>query len=180
MDLLALFLSIASAVGVAVLLTLWRSLPAYATEKAKNLASKEDLAHLTELVESVKATHSAEIERLKANLAVEAQATERRRRLYEAVADNLRVFVEGHDKSDTSKQSFQTTYAATWLWASDDVVNELNHFIELKKLETATPTPELQGAVKAAYVSVVLAMRRDAGFPATAVRAEQYQFFKFV
>jgi hypothetical protein len=29
-------------------------LPAYLTEKAKNLASKEDLGHLTKLVEEVK------------------------------------------------------------------------------------------------------------------------------
>ncbi|SRR5258706_9428785 len=43
-------------------------LPSYFNEKGKNLATKEDISNLTELVEAVKYTFTKETEYLKANL----------------------------------------------------------------------------------------------------------------
>lgn len=181
MELLAITLSIASLAGLVIAALLWRSfMPAYVAEKAKNLASKEDLRSLTSLVEGVKASHTAEIERLKALLATEAQVTERRRRVYEEVCGSLRVFIEGHVSSEEAKQKFHSAYAATWLWASDEVVNELNRFLALQKQHAANPSSIPQGHLKEAYVAAVLAMRKDVGFPNTSVQSASYQFVKFV
>ena len=64
MELAALVLSVLSLVGLGAAGLLLRGyLPSYVAEKGKNAASKEDLAHLTEVVEGTKALHTAEIER---------------------------------------------------------------------------------------------------------------------
>ena len=141
MELFALVLSVAACFGLAVAALLWRSfVPAYAAEKAKNLASKEDLAHLTSVVEAVKTSHTAEIERLKSTLASEAKITERRRQVYEEICGALRVFVDGHGSSEETKDKFHAAYAAAWLWASDEAVEELNRFIALQRQHSVSPT----------------------------------------
>jgi hypothetical protein len=43
-------------------------LPSYFTEKGKNLATKEDIAQITDLIEEVKSVYSRDIELLKAEL----------------------------------------------------------------------------------------------------------------
>ncbi|TGV06548.1 hypothetical protein E4695_12755 [Alcaligenaceae bacterium 429] len=180
MELISLILSVSTIVGLAVVWLLWRNfMPAYAVEKAKNLASKEDLAHLTSVVEKIKAAHAADVERLKSNLMSEAQATERRRKVYEEMCHALRVFIEGHDSSGETKSKFHAAYAAAWLWVSDDVLNELNRFIELQRQHSANQESISQEQLKSAYVSTVLAMRKDAGFASTAVQAASYQFVQF-
>jgi hypothetical protein len=56
------------AIGIAVLLA--RSfLPSYLSEKGKSLATREDIAELTEKVESVKTLYAADLERLRHTLA---------------------------------------------------------------------------------------------------------------
>lgn len=180
MELVAQVLLAVACAGVAVAVLLWRTfMPAYVAEKAKNLASKEDLAHLTRVVEEVKAAHTEELERIKATLATEANVMERRRKVYEEIGDALRVFVEGHGSTDQAKNRFHAAYAAAWLWASDDAVNQLNRFIALQSQHSANPRSVPMAQLKAAYVEVVLAMRRDVGFPETAVPASSYQFVQF-
>ncbi len=180
MDTLAIVLSTVACLGLVVAAALWQKLvPAYLAEKAKNLASKEDLAHLTRLVESIKASHTAEIERLKAQLTAEAQTTERRRRVYEEMCSALRVFVEGHLKTDDAKDKFHAAYAAAWLWASDETVSNLNRFIALQRQHYSQPGAVPQAQLKAAYVEIVLAMRKDVGFADTAVPSAAYQFVQF-
>ena len=180
MELTALLLSIAACAGFLVAALLWRGfLPAYAAEKAKNLAAKEDLAHLTTVVEGIRASHTAEIERLKSVLAAESQVTERRRCVYEEVCSALRVFVDGHENSDEAKTRFHSAYAVAWLWASDEAVGELNRFIALQRQHASSPSSVPQLQLKSAYVGVVLAMRKDAGFPLTTVDAASYQFVQF-
>lgn len=180
MEQISLVLSVVAIVGVGVAAVLWRSLlPAYIAEKAKNLASKEDLAHLTTIVESVKASHTAELERLKATLVAEAQVTERRRKVYEEMCDALRVFIDGHGGTEEARKKFYAAYAAAWLWASDDVLNELNRFIALQQQFAADRTSVPQHQLKASYASTVLAMRRDAGFPRTTVEGASYHFVQF-
>lgn len=180
MEIAALLLSIVAFIGLTVAGILLRSfMPAYAAEKAKNLASKEDLTHLTSVVEGIKATHTADIERLKSTLSIEAQATERRRKVYEEICSALRVFIEGHDNSDEAKKKFHAAYAAAWLWGSDETLSQLNRFIALQRQHAENQASVPQSQLKAAYVSIVLAMRRDAGFPDTAVPADSYQFVQF-
>jgi hypothetical protein len=179
-ELVALILSASTLVGLAVTALLWRSfMPAYAAEKAKNLASKEDLAHLTTVVEGVKAAHTADVERLKSTLTTEAQATERRRKVYEDMCSVLRVFIEGHESSGEAKNKFHAAYAAAWLWASDEVLSELNRFIALQCQHSENPTSVPQVQLKSAYVATVLAMRKDVGFPFTAIQSTSYQFVQF-
>ncbi|BEV07790.1 hypothetical protein [Methylophilus sp. DW102] len=82
MNLISIGISSLSLVGLVLAGLLFRAhLSSYVAEKGKNLASKEDLAHLTEVVESVKTLHTSELERLKAELHTESELTERRRRV---------------------------------------------------------------------------------------------------
>lgn len=181
MELISFILSAIACVGLFSAGLFLRSfLPAYSAEKAKSLASKEDLAHLTRVVEGVKATHAADIERLKSSLAGEAQVMERRRSVYEEMCGALRIFIEGHDSSAEAKNRFHAAYAAAWLWASDEALNELNQFIALRRQQAVDPASVTQPRIKAAYSAVVLAMRKDVGFPDTSVQAASYQFFQFL
>lgn len=180
MEMIALALSVAALAAVVIgVLFLRGYLPSYVAEKGKNLASKEDLAQLTHLVEGVKAFHSAEIERLKSSLVLEGQVTERRRRVYEEVCAALRVFIAGHGGTEETKEHFHAAYATAWLWASDDVLAALNQFIKLQVQHTANPGSVAQTEMKSAYVEIVVAMRKDAGFEATSAEAFNYQFVQF-
>ncbi len=107
MELLTFCISVASFVVVVAGGFFLRSyLPSYFTEKGKNLASKEDIAQITRLVESVKAQYVAEVEKVKATLVSEGQVVERRRRVYEEVCGSLRVFIAGHISSQAAKNAF--------------------------------------------------------------------------
>lgn len=180
MELTVLFISIASIASFFVLDVLMRSfLPAYSSEKAKNLASKEDISHLTHLVESVKAEYSVTFEKLKATIAIEGQVVERRRKVYEDICSALRVFVAGHENSDEAKDRFHAAYASSWLWASEEVLAALNYFVETQLMYAATPSSISQSELKLSYAAVLLGMRKDAGFPETSVAAAEYKFVHF-
>jgi len=180
MDLLALILSILALVGISVGGLLLRSyLPAYASEKGKNTASKEDLAHLTAIVEEVKSLHIAETERIKAGLLREGQVLERRRLVYEEMCGSLRVFQAGHGGSLEAKERFHASHAAAWLWSTDSVLNALNQFIEIQVKHTAAPGSVDQLKMKNAYSAVILAMRKDAGFPLTTLSESDFKFVQF-
>jgi len=69
MPTLSLIISLAVAFAVVILSLIFRLyLPTYFSEKAKNLAQKEDIEHLTRKVELIKHEFTAEVERLKAGL----------------------------------------------------------------------------------------------------------------
>jgi len=151
----------------------------YLSEKGKNLASKEDLQHLTRLVEGVRAEYAGELEQLKASLSSEEQVIERRRRVYEDVCASLRIFISGHDNSQAAKDAFHSAYAAAWLWASDSVLTSLNRFVGFQVQRATAPGSIEQDMLKSAYADVVLAMRKDAGFASTRVAVSDYQFVQF-
>lgn len=180
MEVLAIVASVASLAAVIVGGLLLRGfLPSYVSEKGKNAASKEDLAHLTDLVERVKTQHGAELERLKADLLTESQVEERRRQIYEQVCAALRIFIQGHGTTADAKDRFYSSYAAAWLWASDPVLSALNQFIKLQVQHAGNPGSVDQQTLKSAYTEVVLAMRKDAGFSATTITTTDYQFVYF-
>ena len=180
MELVSLIMSIANLVVLIGCGLLLRSyLPSYLVEKGKNLASKEDLEHLTRLVEGVRSEYSGELERLKAALSSEGQVIERRRRIYEDICSSLRIFISGHDNSQAAKDAFYSSYAAAWLWASELVLERLNRFVEMQVEVGKVPGSVGQPALKSAYADIVLAMRQDVGFPSTQIVASDYQFVKF-
>lgn len=180
MELIALVLSIVACVGLAAAALIFRKvMPAYLTEKGKNLASKEDLAHLTSIVETVKSAHAVEIERLKASLATESQVMEHRRCAYNEMCGALRLFISGHKNSDEEKNKFHAAYAAAWLWASDDVVSSLNRFIVLQRKISEDSISVSQDQLKTSYAEVVLEMRKNLGFENKNIEAASYQFFQF-
>lgn len=87
---LDLIVSLLSIIAVAVSVLLWRSyFPAYAAEKAKNLATREDVQEITRRVEEVKTLYAAQIkdlehqnalvlERLRADQQLRMAAAEKR------------------------------------------------------------------------------------------------------
>jgi hypothetical protein len=180
MEMIALALSGLSFVGLLVAGLLVRGyLASYSSAKGSNAASKEDLAHLTETVERVKALHTTELERVKAALSAEGEFVERRRRVYEEMCAALRVFVAGHDQGPAGKERFHAAHAAAWLWASDHVLVALNRFIELQVRHAASPGSVGQPDMKSAYSAVVVAMRRDVGFSGTRMETSDYHFVQF-
>lgn len=143
-------------------------LPAYVKAKAKNLATKEDIAEITNRVERVRATISQESELL-----------EKRREVYERIADSLRIFIAGHSATEKQKEEFHAAYSACWLWAPDDLLVVLNNFITLQREIVADRSSHNQDELKIAFGDIMLRMRKDAGFATTVVSQSNYSFVKF-
>jgi len=75
-------------------------LPAYVKTKAKNLATKEDIAEITN-----------QVERVRAAISQETALLEKRREVYERIADSLRIFISGHASTEKQKEEFHAAYA---------------------------------------------------------------------
>ena len=191
MEIVALVLSVVSTLGLGLTLLLGRTfLPAYLNEKGKNLASKDDLAHLTDLVEKVKASyvadlerlkasHSTDLERIKATLLSEAQVTERRRQMYDAICKSLRVFLSGSAPSKEDKDNFIHSYSLAYLWASDSVVEHLNKFVASQVIFATNNALLSQDQLREYYANLMDAMRKDVGYPDTKIRIKDHQFVSF-
>lgn len=154
-------------------------LSTYLSEKGKNIASKEDLEHITDLVEGVKSDYSLILEKHKAGLARQAQVLEKRRKVYEDICSALRVFIDGHGNSDEAKERFHAAYAAAWLWSSDDVLSSLNSLIELLVQRSNSPGSVAESLLKQKHAEIIIGMRRDVGFQETTVTPSQYHFVRF-
>lgn len=82
----------------------------YANQKGKNLADKEDLKKLTEIVETVKKKNIEEIELLKANLSI---LTDKKSQLFSEEKEAIIIFFSQLHK---------------WIWDSLNIyLNEYNH-----------------------------------------------------
>ena len=117
----------------------------------------------------------AELERLRAalaqNSATELDALTRRREVYTRLAKALRVFVDGGNPSEEAQGRFLEAYDEACIWAAEPVIAGIEGL-----LDAVQEKPINQASTKAAYSSVIEAMRRDAGHPSTAIR---YRFVKF-
>jgi len=171
MELIALVLSSLSFVGFVVAAVLLRGyLPSYLAEKGKNLASKEDLAHLTDLVEGVKALHTSELERLKADLLTEGQITERRRRVYEEMCIALRGAWRNTGDERTLSRRLRCRM----------VVGLGQRACCTKSFHRAAdPASVDQPTMKSGYTAIVVEMRKDVGFGGTVASGSDYQFVQF-
>ena len=160
--------------GVTITLTVFCGLlfkvylPAYVKTKAKNLATKEDIAEITNSVERVRAAISQETALL-----------EKRREVYERIADSLRIFIAGHAATEKQQEEFHAAYSACWLWAPDDLLVALNDFIQMQQDIAAGRSSHSQDELKDSFGEIMLKMRKDAGFEETEVNQGNYNFVKF-
>ena len=143
-------------------------LPAYVKAKATNLATKEDIADITDSVERVRAA-----------ITQETALLEKRREVYERIANSLRIFIAGHAANDTAKEEFHSAYSACWLWAPDNLLTVLNQFIRMQQEVAADRSSHSQDEMKNLFGEIMLVMRKDAGFAATAVDEDSYHFVQF-
>lgn len=165
--------------SLVLVLILWIYLPTYFKEKGKNLATKEDIGHITNEVEKVRTLYLKEIEKLKSALESETMLIQKRRQIYEEISSSLRVFVTGHPSGPDKKDKFLNAYATAWLWAPDSVIHSLNKFLDLQVAYTKNPGNVPQEIMKAAYAECVVEMRKDVGFLGTNIRKEEYRFVQF-
>jgi hypothetical protein len=179
MDMLSIFSAVGLAVFLVVLPLIGRSfLPAYFAEKGKSQATREDVEHLTKLVEGAKTEYAMALEQRRATLLTEGHILERKRKSYEEICAGLRVFINGHQTPD-SRDRFLAAYALSWLWANDEVLSALNHFLHYQIQVAAVPGSVSQLALRQSYVEVILAMRKDSGFETTPAAVSDYQFVFF-
>lgn len=143
-------------------------LSAYAQAKAKNLATKEDIADITKKVETVRA-----------EVAKETILLEKRRDLYEKLADTMRIFISGHSATEAQKEAFHTAYVKCWLWAPDSLIQTLNDFLEMQKDVAADQSRHRQEELKNLFCAVITEMRKDAGFSETAQSQQTFAFVRF-
>ena len=163
MNLLTIILVVV--VSIVTNLLINKFFPSYFSEKGKNTATKEDIEEITKKVENVKAL-----------LSKEEKILEKRRYVYEQIVSSLRIFISGHGVSEEQKIKFYDTYALAWLWAPDDVLSNLNIFLEYQIQNTVSPGIVPQETQKKLYANVILAMRKDVGFLDTKIKAENYIF----
>ncbi len=149
-------------------LLLFAYLPSYVKKKAKNLATKEDIAEITDRVEEIRAEFSKK-----------SVLFEKRREVYERISDSLRIFISGHSATPEQQNSFHAAYSACWLWAPDDVLINLNRFIRMQQEVASKPDAYTQDELKDVYGEIILGMRKDVGFPDTALEVRGYIFVQF-
>jgi hypothetical protein len=182
MDAIRITLDVLVLIGFAIACWCVKSyIPAYLQEKAKNLATKEDIGAITQTVEAVKALHTQEIEQLKTSLQRESEALSKRRAVYDELVHGLRVFTQGHSAPETSEAAsdLMAAYRQAWIWAPDEVIRKFNEIIDLNQLEPGLPKADHERHIREAYVATVVSMQRDAGHTDTKLTAADYRFFSF-
>ncbi|WP_162139888.1 hypothetical protein [Limisalsivibrio acetivorans] len=135
-------------------------------EKGKNKATKEDIAYITNKVEQVKQESIDEYDRIK-----------KKRQVYQNLLISMGVFLSGRSSSEDTKSEFLNNYANSWLWASDSVLTALNDFVvcSVNKYHGSATEDEQEQA----YRSVVIEMRKDAGFQYTEINRDAFEFVSF-
>ena len=156
--------------GTAVIssLLLNKFLPAYFSEKGKNLATKEDISQITDKIESVKSIYNNE-----------NKVLEKRRQIYEEIVSSLRIFISGHGVTKEQKEKFYEAYASAWLWAPDSVLIKLNTFVDQQIKYTEKTEVTSQDMMKEQYGDIILEMRKDVGFEETQTTSTNYVFATF-
>jgi len=100
------------------------------------------------------------------------------RRVFNELANSLRVFVGTTKRTSDEKGAFLSAYDAIWLWASDEVISALNRFVEIQeRANRGEDVPQEQR--RRAYATCVLQMRKSLGFKKTALTPDEYRFFEF-
>ncbi len=108
--------------------------------------------------------------------AVVSEISAQKRQLYAEMVVALGVFL---DRSDTAalRERFLESYAKIWLWASDDVVREINKLLELNRKSLAGDRTAAV-AQHAQFQECMIAMRRD--LRRSSLSAQDYEIVDFV
>ena len=127
-------------------------------EIAKNIATRKDVEKITEKIEKTKTLY------IQQNALIE-----RRREVYQRMANSLRIFISGHSTAETDREEFLAAYSSCWLWAPDEIITLLNDFLLLIKDISSKKINNPQSVLKESYNKIILEMRRDVGFANTAL-----------
>lgn len=140
----------------------------YLEKKGENLATKEDIAGITEKMEEVKTKYAGESHMLV-----------KKREAYEEIARYLQVFIIGREEYyEEYKKGMTDAYSAAWLWSGDDLIKALNKHIEMQKSLAEGKSVE-QKELKESYASCMLLIRKDAGYEETKLKENDFIFFNF-
>ena len=142
-------------------------LPSYFNEKAKNLATKEDIEGITTKIENVK----FEVDNNKFN-------TNKKKDIYEQITESLNIFISGRSLSSSDKEKFYKSYSLAWLWASEEVVEKLNIFLEYQ-IEKSNMCDYSQEKAKELYSDIILSMRKDLNLDIKNLTINNYKFVTF-
>lgn len=152
---------------ILVLLFYFIFLKKYFEKKGENLATKEDIAEITEKIEEVKTKYAGESHMLV-----------KKRETYEKIAQNLQVFIIGREGYEKRKNEMTDSYSIAWLWAGDDLIRALNEHIELQE-NLAIGKSISQEKLKESFANCMLLMRKETGYKDTNLEENDFKFFKF-
>lgn len=128
MDNLLVALNITALLGLGALaLFIKNFFPSYMSEKAKNLATKEDISHITEQIESIKKNHAIEIEKVKSELDVKSalrQSFQAKSLESLTAIDELLVEINLYSWKKLAELSPNEHY----VWSNVDTIGEGRHF----------------------------------------------------
>lgn len=102
----------------------------------------------------------------------------KRRAVYESLAESPAIFVYGRLTKDEYKDKFLDTYSKCWLWASDNVVKAIGEFLDYQICSAQFGKVE-EEETKCKYAWCMLAMRKDSGFPKFSIEDSDYRFVSF-
>jgi hypothetical protein len=106
---------------------------------------------------------NSRLEQLKSDLQGEMDAVVRKRAVYEQLAPALRVFSR-RNLTDDQKDEFYLAYDRAYIWASDEVLTQVNKFIDLVTVENES-FRSTQEERNAAYDKCMMSMRKVSDIP---------------
>lgn len=128
MEDLVLILNIVVVISISIGGLLVRNyLPKYLSEKAKNLATKEDIGQITDQVESIKRQHAVELEKVKTELDVKGalrQSFQSKSLDALTAIDELLVEIQLYSWKQLAERSPNEHY----VWSNVDALDDSRHF----------------------------------------------------
>ena len=152
----------------------------YMNKKGENRAIKEDIGAITKIVKGIETDFSKDIEEVKTSLKNQSDMLSIRRQVYTNMVNSIRIFISGSQQTPATKEQFLANYSIIWLWATDEIISELNSFLDLQIKIVAKPGSVSQEELKNSFTECLIAMRKDVGFIDTTVKDGDYRFFNFL
>ncbi|SNY41391.1 hypothetical protein SAMN06265827_12841 [Orenia metallireducens] len=133
------------------------------------------------ILEYERQIHRNEIEELKHINKEKIDIIIRRRKIYQEVATNMRVFLSGDPRStEEEKKNFLQAYDSCYLWGSDEVLKVIGEFLDLNIKNTDSPNINNQSKLQELYCKCLIEMRRDSGFQDTSLEIDSYKIVNFL
>ena len=154
-------------------------LVSYFKKKGENLATKEDIGEITNIVEKIKTNNNLHVEKIKNMMKNRDEIISIRREVYTKMVNSLRIFISGHESDNKHKFNFLSNYSYIWLWANDGIIKEINKFIDMQIIYKNNPGRIPQEKMKNQFTKCLIEMRRDVGFSDTQIKTDDYKFVNF-